>query len=199
MMDSQELIELILHGREERNLEYKSCISWDDRNVRDRITKTVLAMSNIPDGGTIVIGVEQKGESFYPTGLQPADRDSFKQDDASSYVNEYADPFVEITVSRVHHEGLDFVVIQVKEFTEMPVICKKDGSCGLRRGAIYTRPRRKYETAEVPSQVEMREIIDRAVEKSSRALQTRNIRAGVIVVESEVENRKSFEKQLKEL
>lgn len=199
MDGSHELIELIIHGREERNLEYKGCVKWNDPNIKAKITKTVLGMSNIPDGGAIVIGVEQNGESFHPTGLQPADLDSFKQDDVSSFINEYADPFAEITISRVTHQGSDFVVIQVKEFTEIPVICKKDGLNGLRRGAIYTRPRRKNETTEVPSQVEMREIIEKATEKGIRSLQARVGRSGLKVIEPEAESRKRFEEQIKGL
>lgn len=198
-MEHHELIELVLHGREERNLEYKGCVNWDDPAARARITKTVLAMSNIRDGGAIVIGVEQKGETFRRRGLRAADRDSFTQDGVSSHVNEFADPFAEVTVSRVSHEGLEFVVIQVKEFAELPVICKRDGAAGLRRGALYTRPRRLHESAEVPSQAEMREIVDAAVEKGIRALQARIGRAGLEIVEPEARHRKRFEDELKGL
>ena len=167
--------------------------------MRVHITKNILAMANIPDGGAIVIGVEQEGEAFPPTGLQPPDRDSFTQDGVSSHVNEFADPFVEVAVSKVSHEGSDFIVIQVEGFMELPVICKKDGPGGLRRGAVYTRPRRRHEAAEVPSQVEMREILDRAVEKGTRVLHARIGRAGLEVIEPEEADRRSFNEQLRDL
>jgi hypothetical protein len=58
--------------------------------------------------------------------------------------------------------------LTVSEFKEIPVICKRDGHARLRRGAIYTRTYRKPESAEIPSQTELREILDLAIEKKLR-------------------------------
>ena len=167
-MESEELLQLITHGREERNLEFKGRVSWNDINVKSKITKTILAMSNLRDGGIIIAGVEQKDEKFIPVGLEENMINTFKQDDISSYVNEFADPFVEITISHEEYESKKYVIIQIKEFNEIPIICKRDGENNLRRGAIYIRPRRKIESVEVPSQAEMREILDIATEKVLR-------------------------------
>jgi len=60
------------------------------------------------------------------------------------------------------------------------VICKKDGMEKLRRGAVYTRSRRMPETVEVPGQVEMREILDLALEKRSRAFARHAERMGLV-------------------
>lgn len=199
MPEIHELVELVLHGREERNLEYKGHVAWNEAEVKARITKTVLSMCNIPDGGTIVIGVEEQGGQFVPSGLSRAELDSFSQDGVSSHVNEYADPFAEILVSKIQHAGSDFVVIQVGEFSEIPVLCKQDGLLRLRRGAVYTRTRRINETAEVPGQAEMREILERAAEKGMRALQARIGRAELRVVEREEEDNRRFEEQLNDL
>ena len=163
-MNNQEFIELINHGREERNLEYKGDISWNDEDTRASITKTVLAMSNISDGGIIVIGVHKSGEEYLPNGISDNNYSSFKQDDLSSFINEYADPYVELTLTQIEHNSKKFVIIQIQQFTELPVICKKDGLRNLKRGGIYTRPRRKIESTFIPSQVEMRELIEHAVE-----------------------------------
>lgn len=95
------LAALILNGREERNLEYKGPISWGSVETRGKLTKTILGLSNIQDGGAIVIGVEQDGERFRPVRLDAADRDSFKQDDVSAFANEYAGPFVQLSVVHV--------------------------------------------------------------------------------------------------
>ena len=101
------------------------------------------------------------------------DFNSYDQDNISSYVANYADPFVEFNINKINHEGKKYVIIQVKEFYELPIICKKDGSEGLKNGAIYTRTRRKYETAEVPSQTEMREIIESATNKGIKKFRER--------------------------
>lgn len=177
-----EILELILHGREERNLEYKSGENW--RDIKLKIIKTILAMSNIRDGGTIVIGVSQSGDSFLPSDVSSTDLDSYSQDIITANVNAFADPYSEVIVKKVPHEGKIFVVIQVEEFSELPVICKKDGD-GLRKGAIYTRPRRIHETAEIPSQTEARELLDIAAEKSIRSTYARIRRANLEVSEPE--------------
>src|SRR6202044_3763764 len=73
-----------------------------------------------------------------------------------------------------------FCILRVSEFAELPVVCKKDGIEKLRRGATYIRSRRIPETVEVPSQVEMREILDLAVEKRSRAFGRQAERMGFV-------------------
>jgi predicted HTH transcriptional regulator len=186
MADSPELRDLILHGREERHLEYKGPVSWDDPDIRARLTKCILSLANIRDGGVIVIGIEQVGEEFNPVGLTAEQRDSFKQDEVARHIDIFADPYVELTVSRVSVNDLDFVVIQVKEFDELPVVCRRNGT-GLRGGAIYTRTRRVYECAEVPGQAEMREILDMAVENGIRRFRGRAAATGYVVAPSDAQ------------
>lgn len=193
------LLDLALHGREERYLEYKRSLNWGDAQAKAKITRTILGMSNIRDGGTIVIGVAQDGENFVPEGATPADLESFAQDTVAEWVNGYADPFAEVSVSRVSHEHTAFVVIQVAEFTEIPVVCKQNGPFALlKRGAIYTRSRRKHETVEIPSQVEMRELLDVSIEKGFRRLIERLRRAGISMtdVAGLSRDREEFERQV---
>jgi len=195
-MNDQTFNDLIFHGREEKNLEYKSDIKWDTAEIKAKLTKTILSMCNIKDGGTIVIGVTEKDEVFKPTGLSKENFNSFKQDDISAFVNEYADPYVEIFVKRIEIDSMKFVVIQIGEFSELPVICKKDGAEGLFRGNIYTRPKRKNESVKVPSQVEMREIIEMAVEKSQIKLLRRIKSSGYDIVSVDEKNKELFDEQL---
>jgi predicted HTH transcriptional regulator len=77
-MQSKELIQFITHGREERNLEYKGRVGWSDSNIKSKITKTILAMSNLEYGGIIVVGVEQKNEKFEPNGIEIEMLSTFK-------------------------------------------------------------------------------------------------------------------------
>lgn len=177
-MDDQELRELVFHGREERNLEYKGPITWADPDTKAKLTKAALAMSNIRDGGTIVVGVEEAGERFAPVGLTSDQLDSFTQDEVARHLNNFADPYVEVTVLRREVEGLHVVIIHVREFDEVPAICRRNG-LGLREGAIYTRTRRMYESAEVPGQAEMRELLDMATEKALRRFAARAAAGGL--------------------
>ncbi len=164
----------ILWGREERNLEYKQSISWDTPETKAKLTKSVLAMSNLRDGGLIIIGVSrQPDDSYKAEGMMKSDFDSFVQDNIAAHMNEFADPYVDVTlVKHQLDDGRLFCILEVAEFGELPVVCKKDGLGKLRRGATYIRSRRMNETVEVPSQVEMREILDVATEKRIRAFYT---------------------------
>ena len=168
--NSLDLSTLINWPREERNLEFKRSMSWSDAATKAKLTKSALAMANLRDGGHIVFGVErQADDSYVPAGMQSGHIDSFVQDELSTYFSEYADPYIEIILIKHIVDGKVFCIIRVNEFAELPVICKKDGAEKLRRGATYIRSRRLPETVEVPGQVEMREILDLAIEKRSRA------------------------------
>jgi hypothetical protein len=185
---------LIFHGREERNLEYKQSISWSDIATKVKVTKSAMAMANISDGGYIVFGEKKNGEVYEPEGMQKDHADSFKQDDIMEWVNGYADPYVELIVSFAERDGKPFIVIQVQEFDQLPVVCKKDGE-GLKRGDVFTRGRRKYETARVGSQTEMREILDLAVDKEIRRLRSRGLITSIEVVSPTEDDRQAFEQQ----
>ena len=184
-MLEKEIKDFINHGLEERYLEYKESIDWNNSEVKAKITKSILAMSNSQDGGVIVIGVKQKDGGFIAEGILPEHSKTFDEDSIRDHVSNYADPYVEFNVKTVNDEEKQFIVIQVREFLELPVICKKDGSCNLRKAAIFTRSRRKPESIEVPSQSEMREIIDLAVDKATRKFITRARRTGITYTKPE--------------
>lgn len=163
--------DLIYHGSEERYLEYKRSMSWDDISTKTKVVIACLALANIPDGGTLIFGEDEISQGiFQANGMKEEDANSFNQDDISDYVNGYADPYVDVKVSKEIDNGKVFVIIQVQEFSEIPVVCKKSGE-GIRKGAIYTRPMRKIESVPVSSQNEMREIIELAVDKKMRRIQ----------------------------
>jgi predicted HTH transcriptional regulator len=191
---------LINNGREERNLEYKRTMNWSDAVTKVKLVKSSIAMANLRDGGTIVFGIErQPDDSYSVAGMNRADYDSFKQDDVSVEVNNYAEPFIELNVLKVELDGMNFVLVQVREFVDLPIICKRDGAERLRSGAMYIRPRRKHETTELLSQVDMREILDLAVEKRVRSLYSQIERVGARLVFPQGNASKAFIEQLGEL
>jgi hypothetical protein len=168
---------LIQWPREERNLEFKCSMSWTDTTTKAKLTKSVLAMANLRDGGHIVLGVDrQRDDTYLPVGMRADHLDSFVQDQLAAHFAEYADPYIEVTLIKHAVDGKTFCI----EFAELPVVCKKDGPEKLRRGATYTRSRRLPETVEVPTQVEMREILDLAVEKRVRTFARQAERLGFV-------------------
>lgn len=194
MLDEALIDYLIFHGREERNLEYKQSMSWSDMSTKVKVTKSAMAMANITDGGYIVFGEKKNGEVYELEGMQKDHADSFKQDDIMEWVNSYADPYVELIVSPTGRNGKLFIVIKVWEFNQLLIVCKKDGE-GLKRGDVFTRSRKKYETSRVGSQTEMREILDLAVDREIKRLRSRGLIASVEVVSPTEVDRKAFEQQ----
>jgi predicted HTH transcriptional regulator len=200
-----DLEEIIYNRREKRNIEYKDSMSWKDKNVRVRITRSILGMANLPSGGYIVFGVRQNGNEFVPSGMDLEHSESFTQDNVDDFVRNYAEPFVEVSVTRYLHREKIYVIIQVNGFEELPVICKKDeklkdGSIYLKQGLIYTRSRSKVETTEVRTQTEMREIIEQAVDKSLHKFIDRMGRAGILsLISAEPSSDDRFDEQLREM
>jgi len=186
--DQSELRELIRHGSEERNLEYKAPMDWVAAETKAKMVKAALAMANIRDGGAVVIGMAEISHNLWePVGLPPDVRDSYNQDHVMAHLALYADPYVEVTVSLVEDDTgktfQDFVVIQVREFEEVPIVCRQDLPLeNMRAGEIFTRTRRMYESARVPGQAEMREILDLAVDKGIRRFDLRAAAAGYVRV-----------------
>jgi hypothetical protein len=188
---------LIGNGREERHVEFKRTMNWSDSITKSKVVKTAMAMANLRDGGSIVFGMErQADDSYVAAGMKPEDYESFKQDDVSTEVNNYADPFVELAVQKAERGGRLFVIIQIREFLDVPILCKRDGAERLRNGAIYVRPRRKTETAELPSQVDLREILELAVEKKIRSFYSQVERVGARLAVPEDHSAKAFSEQL---
>ena len=127
-------------------------------------------MSNIRDGGDIIIGMERQSDDTYlPRGMEPEHLDSYSYDNIGRAVAEYADPYTRFVLMKEEdHLGKKYVWIRVYEFEETPIICRKPSSNILSGGKIYTRTRRIPESAEVPSSAEMREILNMATEKKLR-------------------------------
>lgn len=192
-------LELIAVGREERNLEYKQSTSWNEKVFQAKIAKSILAMSNIRDGGHIIIGMEkQEDDTYLPKGMEEDHMDSYVSDDVARFIAEYADPYTRFTLTKEEDDsGRKYVWIQIQEFEEIPVICRRSYSDILSGGKLYTRTRRVPESAEVPGHTEMREIIDMATEKRVRAFVQGATRAGVqLTIPTGMSVEQAFEEQL---
>lgn len=57
----ESLLKNFRRGREQRNLEFKELLEWDQPQHRAKVEKSVLGMSNGRDGGVLVVGVEDDG------------------------------------------------------------------------------------------------------------------------------------------
>ena len=80
----------------------------------------------------------------------------------------YADPSVSFDLETIEYNGGKYLVFDVAEFPEIPVLCKRAFDTILRAGACYVRTHRMPETSEIPTQTEMRELLEIATEKRLR-------------------------------
>jgi predicted HTH transcriptional regulator len=157
--------------KESRAVDFKQSVKWEDYKIK--FTETILAMSNLRDGGIVIIGVSEDKKDWKPEGITDDDLGTYNPDDMIDFVNKYASPVVNFDVVRHEVDEMQFLVISVREFESEPVICKRDYNRYLIRGSIYIRPLGKPETRAIQNAEEMRELLDVAVEKKMRQFEGR--------------------------
>ncbi len=189
MPNATDLQFYILHGKEERYLEYKRSMIWTGNDTtKVKIAKAMMAMANLRNGGVIVIGMQETSRgTWVPEIMTPQQISSFTQDDVAQWVNDYATPAVQFGIGAFALNGNEFIVIQVQEFDTSPVICRKQkisGGENLEPGAIYYRSNRKIESAPISSDEDSRELIGLAVYKGISRHVRRLHRLGLIPTET---------------
>ena len=201
-MTDEEFSQIMILSHELRGVEFKGPGSSTDRRLLAQVTKAVLGMANRRDGGTIVIGIDDSGGELNQVGVDEKDIRSWNYDIVADRIAVYADPSVTFEVEIRNYNGVRFVVFQVDEFDDIPVLCKRSYGNVLREGACYVRTRRKPETTEIPSQADMRDLLDLAVEKGVRSFLSQAHRAGLIsqsIVTPQATDQERFDEQLGDL
>lgn len=175
MLTDQQFAELVTLRYEIRGLEFKGAHPRTDRAFFAKVARACLGMANLRDGGRVIIGVDEQGGVLDPIGLSEADLATWRYDDVAAALSTFADPALDFDLSKHQYEGKQFVVLEIREFDELPVLCRRtyqtpppNSQVILREGACYVRSRRKPETSEIPSQAEMRELLNLAIEKGVR-------------------------------
>jgi predicted HTH transcriptional regulator len=176
-MNEQDFAALLALGHETRGVEFKGPGSRTDKAFLAWVVRGVLGMANRSDGGRVIIGVEDHAGVLTPKGLDVAQLESWRSyDDVVASINEYASPRVSLERQRFVFQGHNIVILQAAEFEDIPILCRKeyqsprgrDRTTILRQGACYVRSRHKPETSEIPSEEEMRELLDLAIDKGVR-------------------------------
>lgn len=176
MLTNARLEELLSQKVETKNLDCKTSFSWSsaDSDTKCELVKDILAFLNTQDGGVIVIGV--RDDTLEPVGMTDADFASFDTTKVNDFLHRYTDPQSSCEVQKLSSRGLNFVVINVLEFKDIPVICKKAANSSrepsktiLKLGGVYVRTE-KATSVLVPTSEEMRDLVNRAVLKRSDQL-----------------------------
>jgi predicted HTH transcriptional regulator len=200
----QEFAALLASG-ETNGVEFKGSWIRTDRLFLARVVRAILGMANRRDGGLVILGIDESNKPD-PVGLTDAQTESWLNfDDVSASINEYASPCVRFELELQTFRDKNFVVIRVRQFDDIPILCAKDynepGKAGsvLRRGACYVRARHKPETSEIPSEEEMRELLELAIDKGVRKFVTRAQKAGLFsTLPAPASDEALFEKQIEE-
>jgi predicted HTH transcriptional regulator len=158
--------------QESRNVDFKASAAWDDLKLS--LTRTVMAMANLRDGGIIVIGASESGDTWDLSGIQQEHLATYDVDDIIDGINRYALPPVQLEVVIVTYQNEKrFLAFQVHEFADTPVLCKRnapDGNKKLAAGEVYVRPLGVPKTTKVVSADDMHELLELAAEKRARRL-----------------------------
>jgi predicted HTH transcriptional regulator len=183
VLTAAEVEELLRLGYEQRHFELKGAGRRDDTQFMAKVIRAALSLGNLRDGGHIVIGIDDKDPTSMLPGLAPDEAESWQAyDDVARKMAEYADPPLRFSLAELRlSSGAGVAVIEIAEFEDLPHICSRQLDKVLRKGALYVRSRTAPETVEVPSSVEMREILDLATEKALRSFVERLNHAGLTV------------------
>ena len=181
-MTDQEFAEIMALGHEASGIEFKGPGPLSDRQLVVQVVRAVLGMANKRDGGQVIIGVEDAGGVLNPAGLNDVDLATWQYDAVADNLAVYADPSVNFDLEVREYNNQQYVVLFVEEFVDIPVLCKRDYPGVLRNGACYVRTRRKPETSEIPTQADMRDLLDLAIDKGVALYLDRAQRVGMIVL-----------------
>jgi hypothetical protein len=156
---------------ESQPVDFKQSAQWDA--IEFKLVRTGMAMGNLRDGGIIIIGASEQGDSWDLAGITPEDLATYEVDAVIDGINRYASPPISASLVTVkYRNGNTFLAIEVQEFDETPFVCKKDGppKSGLRRGMLCIRPAGLAQTTEIRNAEDMQDLLDLAAEKRARRI-----------------------------
>lgn len=177
----------LLAGGERYGVEFKNSRPRTNRGQFSEVARAVLGMANRRDGGTVIIGVRDDGT---PEGMTPDHLATWENNDhVRNQLAPFADPYVDfdreiVTIQDGELAGRRFVVLHVKQFDQIPVLCGAEGrdpagDLILKIGRLYVRSRETEATVEVSTQAQMREVLDLALDRGIRAWLARNQAVGI--------------------
>lgn len=165
---------------ESQSVEFKRSISWEE--IRIQLVRAAMAMSNLRDGGLVIIGVSEADDAWRLTGIEDQHLKTYSSDDIHDYVNKYTNVALSIDVVIVEHNGKRFLALQVSEFDEVPVICRQNSADNGRSfcaGDLFIRPRGKPQSIKIQDVETTGELLNLAAEKIARRLISQGTRIGL--------------------
>ncbi len=184
MSENNKLLLSVFSGAtESRNLEFKEGFNWeaeDSKKIRDELIKAILAMSNTPGGGFIILGIktDTKKKKIYTDGFGIKDAQSFIKNEEliKKAVHDYCSRPLEMDIqSELHPDDSKkaFVIIQVEEFEKWPTVTSKPSTTKednkkipvIEHHAIYTRSKLAQWSSIKAGPQEIEDIVETSVKK----------------------------------
>lgn len=160
MSSQNDLSYYVDYPSEERFIEYKKNAPWRG-DSKHKIARTIMAMSNLRDGGWIIIGKEQKDDgSFDKVGVTNGTYESYNLDNIKDYLFSHVEPMIKIELQKEEIDGLMYVGLKIEGLNDVPHICKTTEGPHLERGVIYVRSPGKEGCIRLTDYKENKEIVD---------------------------------------
>lgn len=156
---------------ESQSVDFKESAPWDA--LQHKLVRTVLAMANLRDGGIVIIGASESGDRWDLGGISDEHLATYAVDDVVDAIHRFASPAVKSVMVLVpYRNSRNFLVLQVFEFDDTPIVCRRDGppDSGLKQGTVYVRPAGLARTTEVRSADQMHDLLELAAEKRARRI-----------------------------
>ncbi len=183
--------------QETQGIDFKESAPWD--SLKWRIITTSLGMGNLRDGGIIVIGASERGKIWELNGITDEHLATYDPDVIIDVVNKYSSPNVELDIVLAKYKNdRDFLSIQINEFKDTPIVCKKNGPSGggITEGAVYVRPPGVAKTTRVMNSSQMHDLLELAAEKRARRMLEVSRRIGLVSIPTSTER---FDEELEGL
>jgi hypothetical protein len=207
-------------AQEERGLEFKKGFLWSKSLPQKLdIIKTAIAMFNTPQGGDIILGIEQKRNDsrLKYVGITKEQSNAFqkKEEEIKDMINSYTTININPTFTIIEDESFDpkklFLVIGIPPYKEYPCLVKKDGGFipegtnhkkrkvyKFRKSDLLTRSKSVRVSSRKVEQEELNEMI----ELCAKGLRTKSLDITEVynkVSKKENENLDKFKKEREEL
>ena len=159
--------ENLLLKNEVKKVDFKDNISFDE--YKEKLAKNFAAFANSKDGGIIIIGLKD-GIPPGRIGISDENLASFDSTKMSNYLIHYLDPMPQFELEVIEFENLKYLIIRIFEFSEIPIVLKKDlkkDNKDLARVGDILYRNESRESKRICSSNDMHDLIQRAVFKKS--------------------------------
>lgn len=164
---------------ETRNREFKPPFIWDSKKeqdliIKEKVIKGLIALSNTPGGGDLIVGREEKNGTFPKLGLEKEQLESFPTlESIKEQINKYVTESIDFTVqeSKTEEKLLLFRVEEFKLYPNLTVIDGPRERSYIKQGELYVRKMKPKYASHKPTKSEFIDIIRLSTKKLNRVIQ----------------------------